>query len=167
MNGLSRKIKPYQLIAGCLAVFWMLLIFFFSSQPGDDSTVVSSAFSRGIVSLADTVLDMNLSQGEMLQAAEKIENLVRKLAHMTEFGFLSGCLYFTFDFDALLPKKKVIIASCVSIIYAASDELHQLFVPGRCAKVTDVFIDSAGAILVIAIILGVKQCISFLSNRRK
>ena len=31
--------------------------------------------------------------------------------------------------------------------YAATDEFHQIFVPGRTPKVTDVMIDSAGAAL--------------------
>ena len=30
--------------------------------------------------------------------------------------------------------------------YAASDEFHQLFVPGRAGRVTDVLIDSGGVI---------------------
>jgi VanZ family protein len=31
-------------------------------------------------------------------------------------------------------------------LYAASDEFHQLFVPGRSGEVKDVLIDSAGAV---------------------
>ncbi len=31
------------------------------------------------------------------------------------------------------------------ILYAVSDEVHQLFVPGRGGQLTDVIIDTAGA----------------------
>lgn len=34
----------------------------------------------------------------------------------------------------------------ICILYAISDEVHQLFVPGRGGQVRDVIIDSAGAI---------------------
>lgn len=37
------------------------------------------------------------------------------------------------------------------ILYAASDEIHQIFVPGRACMLTDVCIDSAGALLGIAL----------------
>lgn len=37
--------------------------------------------------------------------------------------------------------------------YAASDEFHQIFVPGRTPKVTDVMLDSAGVLLGLGIML--------------
>ena len=37
----------------------------------------------------------------------------------------------------------------VTAAYAATDEFHQLFVPGRAGRVTDVLIDSAGAFLAL------------------
>lgn len=37
------------------------------------------------------------------------------------------------------------------LLYAASDEIHQLFVQGRGAKATDVLIDSIGALIGIGI----------------
>ncbi|MFP5109854.1 VanZ family protein [Neobacillus sp. C211] len=43
----------------------------------------------------------------------------------------------------------MVIGICV--LFAVSDEFHQLFVAGRGAQVKDVFIDSAGAIVGIVI----------------
>jgi VanZ family protein len=37
------------------------------------------------------------------------------------------------------------------VLYAISDEVHQLFVPGRGAQVTDVMIDSFGAFVGIGV----------------
>lgn len=34
----------------------------------------------------------------------------------------------------------------ISTAYAATDEFHQIFVPGRAGMVTDVMIDSSGAL---------------------
>ena len=43
------------------------------------------------------------------------------------------------------------IAMALGICIIVSDEVHQLFVPGRGAQVKDVLIDSAGAIVGICI----------------
>ncbi len=40
-----------------------------------------------------------------------------------------------------------ILSLVFCILYAISDEVHQLFVPGRGAQVSDVLIDSLGAFL--------------------
>lgn len=49
----------------------------------------------------------------------------------------------------------------VGSLYAASDEFHQLFVPGRSGRLTDVLIDSAGllaGILVVCLIKQLRKC---------
>lgn len=51
------------------------------------------------------------------------------------------------------------------ILYAASDEFHQLFVPGRAGLITDVCIDSAGALLGILLFLGALRLISRRTKR--
>jgi VanZ family protein len=50
--------------------------------------------------------------------------------------------------NTTLSVKKVFIASLLTVIlYAISDELHQLFVPGRCASVWDFASDAIGALI--------------------
>jgi len=39
------------------------------------------------------------------------------------------------------------------VLYAISDETHQIFVPGRSAQISDVLIDSVGAIVGILMYL--------------
>ena len=39
----------------------------------------------------------------------------------------------------------------LGLVYAASDEIHQLYVPGRAGQFRDVLIDSAGVLLGICI----------------
>ena len=48
-------------------------------------------------------------------------------------------------------KQTMLIAWALSVLYSATDEFHQSFVPGRHPAVTDVMIDSVGA--VVALIL--------------
>ena len=40
----------------------------------------------------------------------------------------------------------ILIAWGISTAYAATDEFHQIFVPGRAGMLTDVMIDSSGAL---------------------
>ena len=47
--------------------------------------------------------------------------------------------------------------------YAATDEFHQLFVPGRSGQLKDVLIDTAGG----ALGLGLLALILYLKRRRK
>lgn len=77
----------------------------------------------------------------------------RKGAHIAEYLILNlllirltlkGFLIFT-------KKEAIIIASVSSLIYALTDEIHQLFVYGREGKLTDIGFDLIG--IIIAIIL--------------
>jgi len=49
------------------------------------------------------------------------------------------------------------LAFTYCFLYACSDEIHQLFVPGRSGKFTDVLIDSAGALLAVLLCFLVKK----------
>jgi VanZ family protein len=83
--------------------------------------------------------------------------LVRKMAHLTEYAILT-CLIWRLVRsyrDEGDPKHRWIVARITLlavIIYAASDEFHQLFVPSREASVRDVLIDTSGAILALSAI---------------
>jgi VanZ family protein len=68
---------------------------------------------------------------------------LRKLAHFGEYVVLGWLLSRAIDREPL--------AAAVGVVYAASDELHQHFVPGRQASPRDVAIDSAGVIVGVLI----------------
>lgn len=83
---------------------------------------------------------------------------VRKLAHMCEFGLL----YFLY-WRTLLSLKAVVdagarnralwLALALVFVYAASDEWHQSFVPGRSSQFNDVLVDMLGAVLTALLLL--------------
>src|SRR5687767_10111747 len=62
--------------------------------------------------------------------------LLRKLAHAAEFAVLGALLL-----RAVAVERA---ALALGIAYAATDELHQLLVPGRRGSVYDVLVDAAG-----------------------
>src|SRR5699024_11980991 len=63
--------------------------------------------------------------------------------------------------------KHVGLALFICVLYAISDEVHQLFIPGRSGEARDVFIDSLGSITGISIyymIAQLKKIVSSTSN---
>lgn len=69
--------------------------------------------------------------------------MVKKSAHMLGYALLA--LSYLYAFDGDISKWKLILLFV--ILYAASDEFHQSFVPGRGPSVIDVGIDTLGASL--------------------
>jgi len=65
--------------------------------------------------------------------------ILRKLAHMTEYGVL-----FLLWLRALGRPARPVVAAAITVLYAASDEWHQSFVAGRHGTPVDVLIDAAG-----------------------
>lgn len=80
--------------------------------------------------------------------------IVRKGAHFLEFAglafLISNALYRSFG------NCRPVLAWILTAVYAASDEIHQLFVEGRACRIFDWFVDGLGAataILVICLVI--------------
>lgn len=159
--------RKLRIMSGVLALFWMCVIFAFSAQKKEESGAVSQGFSYRVVSSTTHLFHLNLDEERMREIANAIEGKVRKAAHMAEYAILSILIYVWLGLWQQPWWKKSLTVFCIAIPYAASDELHQLFVPGRAGKISDVLIDSAGAVLGLFLFLGVKRCISFLWSRHK
>ena len=119
-----------------LLIAWMLLIFLMSNQPAHISNQQSNSF---INMLAFFGIDLNSKLGSLASF------VVRKTAHFTEYAVLGFFTYKAVSCDVLDRKKAVLTAQLISTGYASTDEIHQMFVPGREGKVFDVMIDSCGA----------------------
>lgn len=71
--------------------------------------------------------------------------LVKKGGHILGYGMLSMAYLRGLDMD----KKNLWFAWLLSIIYSITDEIHQIFVPGRHASVWDIGIDAGGAAITL------------------
>lgn len=69
---------------------------------------------------------------------------------MSEYAILTLLGFLTFSF--LHGRRRVLIPIGVTFIYACTDEIHQLFVPGRAGRFTDVLIDTTGGIIMLLFI---------------
>ena len=70
------------------------------------------------------------------------------------------------SYEKLLFAMRLAISCTVCLLYAASDEIHQLFVPGRSGEVRDVMIDFSGAVLGIALSMLVFLLICRIKKKR-
>lgn len=143
------KITLPAFVRWILVVIWMGVIFAFSHQA-HSSEATATYFG-----------DFNV--------------LVRKLGHISEFAVLFFLLRFALlggnpvpvnandsqtqsksrQWQVAIADKTNLIAMGISVLYAASDEWHQSFVPGRSACVEDVLLDSAavlGAVVIQAFV---------------
>lgn len=128
-----------------LVLVWMAIIFFLSSQQAADSNQLSTGITKIIVDLISGVFPGLTPQIEWLN------HIVRKNAHFIAY-FILGLLQINALYaNGLRGKKSFIIALAICFLYAASDEFHQTFVPGRSGELRDVFIDTAGALSAIVI----------------
>lgn len=135
-----------------VTILLMILIFYFSSQPADDSTKVSNHVGEFFCRLF--IPDFNEKPAEeQIELIASIDHTVRKCAHAGEYMLL-GILCSTTLLVWFSKKRSLLILSgwMIAVIYAVSDEVHQIFVPGRAFMVTDILIDSAGALIGVLIV---------------
>jgi VanZ family protein len=103
-------------------------------------TLSTSAFSAYNTSrVIDPILKW-LIPGISGAAVDVCHMLVRKCAHFTEYGILFWLLVR----GPMAQRPYLALMLCV--VYALTDEGHQVFVPGRTASLYDVALDSSGAL---------------------
>ncbi|MCI8352327.1 MAG: VanZ family protein [Clostridia bacterium] len=154
-----------KVLSTVLVIIWMLTIFYFSHQQGTGSSSTSKKVTEAIVNILDIKKEMTEENKE--EIVKIIEPIIRKLAHYTLY-MLGGILIIN-AINAYIKEdiKIIICSSLIGVIYAVSDELHQLFVNGRSGKIIDVVIDSIGIFTGIAMYLVVKKIIEAIVDRKK
>lgn len=118
---------------------WMLVIFLMSNEIAGTSSARSDEIVRTIQSFGVSA------------PADLLTILVRKAAHIVAY-FALGILLFNLlkEYD-LGVKTMIFISIGIAMLYACTDEIHQMFVPGRSGEVRDILIDTAGAALGVVV----------------
>jgi VanZ family protein len=124
--------------------------------------IVISAFSTGVFTSDNTsriivpILKWFFSHASQ-ETLFLVHHFIRKMGHLTEYFILSllilrGIRAGKTGIHLGWALAAVAIVGC----YAALDEFHQSFVPGRTAAVSDVLIDTAGGVaaqVVVALVM--------------
>lgn len=116
-------------------LFWMALIFWLSNQS--------------------ILLDIENDAGE---------KTFYKSAHFIAYAVLAW-----FWWRALSPQREAVwpllwLAFGLTVLYGVSDEIHQLFVPGRHGRFADVLFDSSGALAMVLLLRTVTRLRTFPEN---
>ena len=75
-----------------------------------------------------------------------------RIYHFVVFFLFAFFLFLSIKKNRKIKVSYVIITLITSILYAISDEIHQIFVPLRDASIRDIIIDTLG--ICVAIIIG-------------
>lgn len=139
------KIK--KLIYTVLLIMLLLVIFLFSNQTANKSQSTSDKVASGIVDIVETVTKNEIKKDKRESIIENTRFLVRKTAHFTLYFVLGIIVYLLFTSYGV--KKIVFYSIIFCFLYACGDEIHQLFLDGRTAKILDVCIDTCGSSLAV------------------
>lgn len=126
----NNKNKKAAAVLWCLTAACFCIIFYFSSRSADRSNEQSGF----IIQFLYRIFGVNAT-----------DFIVRKCAHFLEYTgtalLMSAAMYYTFG------KNKIYLPIIFTSLYAVSDEVHQIFVPGRSCELRDWAIDTLGAVL--------------------
>lgn len=155
----SKKNWGWKILTHLLVVVWMIVIFSFSAQPGEESADLSGGISHMVMSLINQVFGLGWDEAQVLDMTALWDYPIRKLAHMTEFGILAVLIFMALKHYAQINtmKKRYFVAWLGAVCYAATDEFHQLFVEGRSGNLFDVCVDATGAAIAIALLCSIRS----------
>lgn len=144
----------------CCVLALMVIIFAFSAQDGESSDEHSHCIADPVGSLIEA------TSGESFETQEaktehftalkaKLNTAFRKCAHVFLYGLLGAFLFLYIVSIGKTPYTANIFAMLISILYAASDEVHQHFTVSRNGHFEDVCIDLFGTAVVLILIYAV------------
>lgn len=137
-----------------LLILWMGLIFSFSNQTGTSS----SSLSTKVLTRIAITIDKDMTDEEIDEFVDKYSFIIRKVAHLTIYFVLGILAYINLREYMKVTPALVIYSIIFCLVYASTDEIHQLLVNGRSGNIYDVILDTCGSTLAILI--------SYYSRRR-
>ncbi|MEH7492708.1 VanZ family protein [Neobacillus niacini] len=125
------------------ALVWMVAIFFFTQLPYFTGENTGKVVKKVVVTEQQAVSPSNAAPIN----TNELNLVIRKTTHVIVFGILAFLLFKSLE----ASRVSYVLAWCLTVIYAITDEWHQSFMPGRVSAYQDVLYDSFGAFLVLLI----------------
>lgn len=145
--GLNREgaVSVGRLASSWIAVAaWMCFIFFMSSNT-------STGLNEGLGLFSGIYRSMQAVQAQVL--GEGVD-VLSPTAHFCEYAVLGGLLTNALRASGVRGIRRFVLAVACASLYGVTDELHQLFVPGRATDPVDWLVDTCGAALGMTIVRG-------------
>lgn len=138
-----------RMIRSIPALLWMSVIYWLSDRPALESTVQSEEITLRILKAASMITGYN--DMEVTERTMQIEPYIRETAHFLEYAVLGFLVLVAVRAFVTANGKISLISILICLTYALTDEVHQLFIPGRTFQLIDIILDTAGAAVVIAV----------------
>lgn len=148
-----------------LATCWMVVLFLMSGQDAGESSSLSGSFIDVLASIFDASY-VQLSITEKVLIIAQLQGLVRIFAHFMAYCLLGIFVSASVQTLDLRFCGKLFFSFAVCLLYAISDELHQSYVPGRSMQLSDILVDSLGALTGFFIVLGIVYFLNILNKER-
>lgn len=123
-------------------IAWMVVIFFFSTDT------FSGAHTSRFIEPALRFLFPSLS----LDQLHFWHGVIRKAGHVTEYGILGYLAWRVFSVYTYAGLKPKVFAAGFVLVFALSDEFHQMFVSSRTSSLMDVGYDFAGGLIALIVL---------------
>lgn len=142
------KFQKKVIILWLAVIMWMFVIFNLSSQPAPVSNNLSKTITILFINVTKQIQKIDIIS---LNHVGQINSIIRGYAHGFVYMILAILVV-----SALRGSGMNVLMSClftfvISVTFAYSDELHQMFVPGRGVQLQDLLMDCAGILLGLAI----------------
>lgn len=126
-------------------IIWMGAIFYMSAQPAAESNDLSKGIVEKIFVTLSKIFFLDIETITINHMVLGSNHYLRKSAHFIVY-FILGILVAFVLIKNSFKGKAIYISFLLCVLFAISDEIHQLFVAGRGGLLKDSILDSLGAL---------------------
>ena len=152
--------------AAILLLALYILIFGFSAQDAETSGSLSQMISEKCVEFFNNLSGGHWTEDFMRNLSEYFEHPLRKLAHFSEYACMGILLYVLWSHWIRRGRRLYLLIILWVFCSAATDEFHQLFVPGRYGSFADVLLDTCGGAFGMLLCAGIVKIRERIRRRR-
>jgi VanZ family protein len=121
---------------------WMVVIFFFSTDT------FSGANTLGLIQSILKFMFPSLSVSQL----QFWHGVIRKAGHVTEYAILGFLAWRAFKIYPWVGVRAKVFAGAFVLVFALSDEFHQMFVASRTSSLVDVGYDCMGGFIMLMLL---------------
>ena len=135
------------MLSWAAVLFCLLSIYHLSAEPAAESVANSQGIVAGCLDLTMEVVQHQLDEPEKARLVQRIDRVAREYMHGVVYLVLGLALSNALLVSGVKGRQAWLLALSLCVLYAVSDEIHQVFVPGRSFQFSDLAMDTAGSII--------------------
>ena len=143
MKNITKRLHTKRIILVLIIILWMYVVFYLSSQNGNESQGTSSFIVNIVASIYTKLTNIQLTMSNI----DNLTYVIRKIAHFTLYFLGSISVFLLFKTYNISKRRTYIYTLLFCVIYACSDEFHQIFSKDRNGNCIDILIDTFGSAL--------------------